>query len=114
MTALCSNKESGEDSIAEDRGGDETAFLLKSYDYVLPPDLIAQKPLDQRDESRLMVVSREDGLVTHTRFYNIIEYLRPDDLVVINNTKVFPARVIGRKPSGGSLEILLLQPAVLV
>ena len=91
MTVLCSNKESEED--AEDREVDETSFQLESYDYELPPDLIAQKPLDQRDQSRLMVLTIQGGIVAHTNFFNIIEYLRPGDLVVINNNDIHVSSV---------------------
>ncbi|PJA29436.1 MAG: tRNA preQ1(34) S-adenosylmethionine ribosyltransferase-isomerase QueA [candidate division Zixibacteria bacterium CG_4_9_14_3_um_filter_46_8] len=83
---------------------------LADYDYHLPRELIAQYPLDQRDQSRLLVLSKETGDIQHRRFDQIIEFLRPGDCLVINNSKVFPARLYGkRKPSGGQVEIFLLR-----
>lgn len=80
------------------------------FDYTLPPELIAQRPLPQRDASRLMVLHREDGRTEHRHFTDIQEYLRPGDVLVVNNSRVIPARLYGRKPSGGQVELLLLSP----
>ena len=79
------------------------------FDYDLPKDLIAQTPIEPRDHSRLMVVSRHDGSVEHRRFYDLPQYLRAGDVVVFNDSRVFPARVHGaRAGSGGRIELLLL------
>jgi S-adenosylmethionine:tRNA ribosyltransferase-isomerase len=78
------------------------------FDYELPPHLIAQEPIEPRDSSRLMVLRREDGSITHTRFDQLGEYLRDGDLLVGNDTRVIPARLFGRKvPTGGKVELLL-------
>lgn len=81
------------------------------FDYNLPEELIAQYPLEKRDLSRLMVLNRSTRSIEHTIFAQLPEFLSPGDLVVINNTKVIPARLIGKKErTGGSVEILLLSP----
>ncbi|NPA95601.1 MAG: tRNA preQ1(34) S-adenosylmethionine ribosyltransferase-isomerase QueA [Thermodesulfobacteria bacterium] len=84
-------------------------FLLSSYQYELPEELIAQEPSEKREESRLLVLNRQDDTITHARFKEIVRYLKPGDCLVINKTKVFPARLLGRKPTGGKLELLLLE-----
>lgn len=84
-------------------------FLLSSYDYYLPQQCIAQTPSDQRDRSRLLVVQTINTELIHTRFDAILEYLRPGDLLVLNNTRVFPARFLGKKETGGKVEMLLLE-----
>ena len=85
--------------------------MLKSdFYYELPKELIAQTPAEPRDSSRLMVVSRESGEITHDRFYNICSYLKKGDLLVMNDSKVFPARLFGTKRETGDLcEFLLLK-----
>lgn len=85
--------------------------MLKSdFYYDLPDELIAQTPLEPRDSSKLMAVSRESGEVTHDRFYNICDYLREGDLLVMNDSKVFPARIFGKRhDTGGNIEFLLLK-----
>ncbi len=83
---------------------------VKDFYYELPEELIAQDPLDRRSDSRLMVLDKESGDVEHRHFYDIKEYLRPGDCLVINNTKVIPARLIGqREKTGGKVEVLLLK-----
>lgn len=80
------------------------------FDYSLPPELIAQTPADPRDASRLLVLERESGKVDHSLFRQIGQYLKPGDLLVINETRVIPARLFARKiPSAGRVEILLLR-----
>jgi S-adenosylmethionine:tRNA ribosyltransferase-isomerase len=79
------------------------------FDYELPPELIAQTPLDPRDGSRLMVVDRRSGEIAHRHFYNLPDFLRPGDLLVHNESRVIPARLFARKPTGGQVEILLLR-----
>ena len=77
------------------------------FDYHLPPELIANSPVSPRDHSRLMVINKKDNTITHKHFYDIIDYLTENDVLVLNKTKVFPARVFGNKESGGKVEILL-------
>lgn len=79
------------------------------YNYNLPPELIAQTPIPNREDSRLLVLHRASGKLTHTSFKNIRSYLRRGDCLVINDTKVIPARLLGRRASGGSVEVLLLR-----
>lgn len=82
---------------------------LQDFDYHLPPRLIAQQPADPRDHSRLMVLDRRTRSVEHRHFCDLGEYLQPGDVLVINDTKVWPARLIGKKQSGGKVEILLVR-----
>lgn len=80
------------------------------FDYDLPQELIAQDPLEQRDSSRLLILDKENGERTHKIFHDIIDYLHEGDCLVINNTKVIPARLIGeREGTGGKVEVLLLK-----
>jgi S-adenosylmethionine:tRNA ribosyltransferase-isomerase len=80
------------------------------FDYTLPPELIAQSPIEPRDSSRLMVLNKAAGSVEHRNFFNICEYLRPGDVMVFNDSRVIPARLKGKKAgSGGKVEILLLR-----
>lgn len=85
-------------------------MLVSDFDYTLPPELIAQYPAEARDQSRLMVVERASGKITHTIFARILEWLTSSDVLVVNDTRVIPARLIGRKvPSGGKVEVFLLR-----
>ena len=85
------------------------SIKLSDYDYDLPPERIAQTPIEPRDASRLMILDRRTGQLIHTQFNRVGEYLREGDLLVINQTRVIPARLCGRKTStGGKVEILLL------
>lgn len=77
--------------------------------YDLPEELIAQTPLQQRDSSRLLVLDRDSGEVCHKHFYDIIEYLEPGDCLVMNDSRVLPARLLGHRPTGGAVEVLLLR-----
>jgi S-adenosylmethionine:tRNA ribosyltransferase-isomerase len=79
------------------------------FDYELPSELIAQTPIEPRDASRLMVVNRRTGEIAHRRFYDLPQFLRPGDLLVHNESRVIPARLFARKPTGGRIEILLLR-----
>lgn len=83
-------------------------FFLSDYDYDLPPDRIAQKPADQRDSSRLLCLHRPDGSLAHRRFCDLPGLLRPSDVLIINNTKVVPARLEGFKETGGKAGALIL------
>lgn len=82
---------------------------VDEFDYVLPQELIAQTPLARRDESRLLVLDRRTGKTVHRRFYDVKEYLRPGDILIVNDTKVIPARLYGRRRTGGKIEVLLLK-----
>lgn len=77
--------------------------------YHLPEELIAQTPLEQRDSSRLLKLDRVSGKVEHHHFYEIIDYLRPGDCLVMNDSRVLPARLLGHRPTGGAVEVLLLR-----
>ncbi|MDF2760741.1 MAG: S-adenosylmethionine--tRNA ribosyltransferase-isomerase, partial [Thermomicrobiales bacterium] len=80
------------------------------FDYDLPTELVAQSPLQRRDDSRLMVLDRDTGSIHHSLFNRLSEWLEPGDLIVANNSRVIPARLHGnRVPSGGAAEILLLR-----
>jgi len=79
------------------------------FDYYLPEELIAQRPLPQRDASRLMVVNRAQGAIDHQQFPQILDHLNRGDVLVANNSRVIPARLYGRKTTGGKVEILLLE-----
>ncbi len=83
---------------------------VSDFDFYLPEELIAQHPLEKRDESRLMVLDKKTGEIEHKRFYDIIDYLNKGDTLVLNNTRVMPARLIGEKENtGGKIEFLLLK-----
>ena len=81
---------------------------VSDFNYDLPEELIAQTPLEKRDESRLMILNRQEKTIEHNTFKNIIEYLKPGDVLVRNNTKVIPARLYGKKETGANVEFLLL------
>ena len=83
---------------------------VDDFDYELPEELIAQTPLEKRDESRLLVLDKESGEVEHKRFFNIIDYLNKGDTLVVNDSKVLPARLIGvKEETNAVIEILLLK-----
>ena len=84
---------------------------MKTHDfyYDLPQELIAQTPLEQRDASRLMVLNRQTGEISHRHFHDILDYLNPGDCLVMNDSRVLPARLLGHRPTGGVAEVLLLR-----
>lgn len=84
---------------------------MKTHDfwYDLPEELIAQTPLEKRDTSRLLALNRETGEFAHRHFYDIIDYLNPGDCLVMNDSRVLPARLLGHRPTGGAVEVLLLR-----
>lgn len=84
---------------------------MKTHDfwYDLPEELIAQTPLEKRDTSRLLAMDRQTGALAHRHFYNIIDYLNPGDCLVMNDSRVLPARLLGHRPTGGAVEVLLLR-----
>ena len=81
---------------------------VKDFDYYLPEELIAQTPIEKRDESRLMILDKKTKTIEHRHFKNILEYLESGDVLVRNNTKVIPARLYGQKETGAKVEFLLL------
>ena len=83
---------------------------IEEFDYHLPEELIAQTPLKKRDESRLMVLNKETGSIEHKHFFDIIDYLNKDDVLVLNDTKVIPSRIYGHKvDTNAYIEVLLLK-----
>lgn len=82
---------------------------VADFNYELPKELIAQHPYDKRDEARLMVLDKKKELIEHKVFKDVINYLNPGDCLVINNTKVIPARLYGKKDTGANIEFLLLK-----
>lgn len=77
--------------------------------YDLPEELIAQTPMEKRDFSRLLVLDKSTGEIEHKHFYDLTEYLRPGDCLVLNNSRVIPARLFGTRPTGGAVEVVLLK-----
>ena len=86
-------------------------YSLRDYDYDLPEELIAQSPARKRDRSRLMVLNRQTGAVHHRQFRQLPDLLTPRDLLVVNDTRVVPARLFGQKSTGGRMEVLILDYA---
>lgn len=84
---------------------------MKTHDfwYDLPEELIAQTPLEKRDTSRLLAMDRQTGALAHRHFYDITDYLNPGDCLVMNDSRVLPARLLGHRPTGGAVEVLLLR-----
>ena len=82
---------------------------VRQFDYHLPPELIAQTPIEPRHASRLLIVDRRTGQLSHRTFADIVDLLHPGDILIANDTRVIPARLYGRKQSGGQVEILLLK-----
>jgi S-adenosylmethionine:tRNA ribosyltransferase-isomerase len=83
---------------------------VSDFDFTLPDDLIAQHPPEERGQSRLLVLHRDEDRLEHTTFPHLVEYLQAGDLIVVNDTRVFPARLLGRRvPTGGAVECLLLR-----
>ncbi len=100
----------GENNAGPSPPEDELELKTHDFYYELPPELIAQTPLEQRDSSRLLVLGRQTGAIEHRHFHDILDYLQPGDCLVLNNSRVLPARLLGhRKPSGGAVELLLLK-----
>ena len=81
----------------------------QDFFYDLPEELIAQTPLQQRDTSRLLALDKQTGEIAHRHFFDIIDYLQPGDCLVMNNSRVLPARLLGHRPTGGAVEVLLLR-----
>jgi S-adenosylmethionine:tRNA ribosyltransferase-isomerase len=88
---------------------EHTSIKISDFDYNLPQELIAQTPIEPRDSSRLLVMHRATGILEHRRFFDIGAYLRPGDLLIANQSRVIPARLLGRRAeTGGAVEVLLL------
>ena len=83
-------------------------FSITDYNYDLPKELIAQKPIEERDQSKLIFLHRKTGRLSHHKFYEICDFLSPSDMLVVNNTEVVPGRLIGKKDTGGKAEVLIL------
>ena len=85
-------------------------MLTSDFSYDLPEELIAQEPVEPRDSCRLLVLGRADGSIEHRVFSDIIDYLEPGDLLVVNETRVLPARLLGfKRGTGGRAEVFLLR-----
>lgn len=84
-------------------------MLVSDFDYELPEELIAQMPADKRDNSKMLVLNRENHSVEHKRFFDIVDCITPNSLLVLNNTKVLPARLYGTKETGAKIEVFLLE-----
>ena len=86
-----------------------TSLTTHDFYYDLPEELIAQTPVERRDSSRLLVLDRDTGDLTHRHFYDILEYIRPEDVLVVNSSRVIPARLLGENEKGAPIELLLLR-----
>jgi S-adenosylmethionine:tRNA ribosyltransferase-isomerase len=96
----------------EAESGSETGtYATSAFDYELPDDRIARYPAAEREESRLMVLDRARGVIEHRCFRDVVEYMTAGDVLVINETRVFPARLLGTRESGAEAEVLLLKPS---
>jgi S-adenosylmethionine:tRNA ribosyltransferase-isomerase len=82
-------------------------MLLSDFDYNLPPELIATHPAEPRDQARLLVLNKTTGTMSHSHFFNLLDFLQPGDLLIANNSKVIPARLTATKSTGGSVEVFL-------
>ncbi len=83
-------------------------FSITDYNYDLPTELIAQKPVKKRDQSKLLFLNRKTGSLSHHKFYELFDLLLPTDVLVVNNTEVVPGRLLGKKDTGGKAEVLIL------
>lgn len=98
------------DSTPPGVDGSDSGLRTSAFDYDLPARLIAQRPAPRRDDSRLLVLDRAAGTLADRRFPDFLDYPAPGDVLVLNDTRVFPARLLGRKPTGAAAEVLLLNP----
>ncbi len=95
--------------IPASRESQDAVLKKKDFYYELPEELIAQTPLEKRDSSRLMYLNKGTGEIEHRRFFDLPDYLRPGDCIVVNDTRVLPARLLGCRKSGGNVELVLLR-----
>lgn len=86
-------------------------LTTKDFDYELPSELIAQTPLKQREVCRMMHLNKQDKTIKDEHFFDILNYLNKDDILVLNNTKVFPARLSAKRSTGALVEVFLLNPS---
>ncbi len=84
-------------------------MLSKEFDYKLPEELIAQFPCSKREESNLMVLNKQNKTINHKKFFELIDFLNENDVLVLNNTRVIPARLVGKKETGANIEVFLLE-----
>ncbi len=84
---------------------------ISEFDYILPEELIAQMPSDKRDNSKMLVLDRNKQTIEHKHFYDIVDYIDENSILVLNNTKVLPARLYGKKDTGANIEVFLLEKA---
>jgi S-adenosylmethionine:tRNA ribosyltransferase-isomerase len=98
------------ESLAVSNRSTEAGWALSDYQFALPAELIAQVPAEPRDRARLMVLDRARSTLQHSRVQDLPEHLRPGDLLVVNDTKVVPARLFGRSVAGGAVEVLVIRP----
>ena len=87
----------------------EKIILTSEFDYELPEELIAQTPANQRAQSRMLVLNKNSKRIEHKHFFDIVDYLGENDVLVLNNTKVIPARLLGQKLTGANVEVFLLK-----
>lgn len=108
---MAGNRGGNQSNDCAPRGRDRKRSLVKLslFDYEFPERLIAKQPHEPRDESRLLVINRARNELQHQRFLDLPSRLHPGDVLVINDTKVFPARLLGKKQSGGAVEVLLVR-----
>src|ERR1700733_13242688 len=86
------------------------APAIEDYEYALPAELIAGLPLPERDQSRLLVLNRADQSIEHATFERLPKWVSPGDVIVVNDTKVIPAKLIAKRESGGSVRLILIKP----
>jgi S-adenosylmethionine:tRNA ribosyltransferase-isomerase len=96
-------------SLGRRTAGCSSKMRTSDFDYRLPAELIAQTPIEPRDHSRLMVIRRNTGSIEHRRFFEIVDFLNPGDVLVLNESRVIPARLRGQREGGGKAEVLLLR-----
>ena len=100
----------GETNLSENTGAAcALSYTTHDFWYDLPEELIAQTPLQQRDASRLLALDKVTGRIRHCHFYDIVDYLQPGDCLVMNDSRVLPARWLGHRPTGGAVDVLLLR-----
>src|SRR5574344_26153 len=106
------NEQNSENTIYVGNKSDDglDVFSTKTYHYNLPESQIAQTPIEPRDHSKMLVYDRQEGSITHKHFFDVIDYLDAGDVLVVNNTRVIPARLIGKKvETGAKAEVFLLE-----
>ena len=87
----------------------EKILKVSEYDYTLPENLIAQTPTEKRENSKMMVLNRSNNTIKHCHFYDIVDLIDDNSVLILNNTKVIPARLYGHKDTGAKIEVFLLK-----